>query len=384
MASRSSRRSGSSGSSRSTQTRHASVRTGSPRAARAASRARGGSASARVSSRASQRVASRPARTPSRSVPQRASGPSRSSRRGSISASFADMAAGIAPDASAGTSRTVGEIRSSARSEKRASAAQRVARASRIPLIVIGIIVAVIMVAVIALAAISNTGAFSISHVDIEGTDHLTDEEVSALVNIPEGATLLNVDAKGIEASLMRDSWVESVDVNRVFPDTLQIKVNERKVGAIAEVPIGTNQTIQSWALAEDGMWLMAIPERSSELGQKLSEQIYVDADTALHIKGIPYGVSPEIGAYCTDDSVLNALSIINGLTTDLAGKVKTVTATDAESTLLTLDNNVEIAFGTAENVREKERICNQVMEENPSVVYINVRVPDRPTWRAA
>lgn len=248
----------------------------------------------------------------------------------------------------------------------------------------VGVIVAIIMVAVIVFAAIANTGAFRIQNVDIQGTDHLTDEEVSALVTIPEGATLLNVDAEGIEASLIRDSWVESVDVTRVFPDTLQIKVNERRVGAIAEVPIGTNQTIQRWALAEDGMWLMAIPERSSELGQKLSAQIYEDADAALHIKGVPYGVEPKIGAYCTDDSVLNALAIINGLTTDLADEVKTVTATDEESTQLTLKNNVEIAFGTADNVREKERICNQIMEEHPSVVYINVRVPDRPTWRAA
>lgn len=280
--------------------------------------------------------------------------------------------------------RTVGDIRKDARSARRSSAAQRVARASRMPLIVIGIIIAVIMVAVIALAAISNTGAFRIQNVQVEGADHLTDEEVGALVSIPEGATLLNVDADGIEASLIRDSWVESVDVTRVFPDTLQINVHERRVGAIAEVPIGTNQTIQRWALAEDGMWLMAIPDRSSELGQKLSEQIYADADAALDIKGVPYGVEPKIGAYCTDDSVLNALSIINGLTTDLADEVKSVTATDEESTLLTLKNNVEIAFGTADNVREKERICNQIMEDNPSVVYINVRVPDRPTWRAA
>lgn len=312
----------------------------------------------------------------------RPSAKSRPARPGSISSSFADMAAGVTPDQV--SSRTVGEIRRVAAGQKRASAAQRVTRASRVPLIVLGIIVAVIMVAVIALAAISNTGAFAIKNVDIEGTDHLTEDEVSVLVDIPEGSTLLNVDAEGIEASLMRDSWIESVDVNRVFPDTLEVKVTERKVGAIAEVPIGTNQTIQKWALAEDGMWLMAIPERSSELGQKLSARIYEDADTALHIKGVPYGVQPEIGAYCTDDSVLNALSIINGLTTDLADEVKTVTATDAESTLLTLKSNVEIAFGTADNVREKERICNQIMEENPSVVYINVRIPDRPTWRAA
>ncbi len=280
--------------------------------------------------------------------------------------------------------RTVGEIRHEARSKQRASAAQRLSKASRVPLIVIGVVLAVVVVAAIALAIVANTGAFRIQNVDVQGAEHLTDEEVSALVSIPEGATLLNVDADAIKASLIRDSWIEDVEVDRVFPDTLEVKVTERSVGAVAEVPIGTSQTIQRWALADDGVWLMAIPEKSSELGGKLSQQIYDDADAALHIKGVPYGVEPKIGAECTDKSVLNALDIINGMTTDLADKVKSVTATDEESTMLTLDSNVEIAFGSADNIREKERVCNQIMEENPNVVYINVRVPDRPTWRSA
>jgi cell division protein FtsQ len=70
-------------------------------------------------------------------------------------------------------------------------------------------------------------------------------------------------------------------------------------------------------------------------------------------------------------------------MTTDLAGKVKKVTATDAESTLLTLDSNVEIAFGTAEDIRDKELVCQEIMEQHPSVVYINVRVVSKPTWRS-
>ena len=40
--------------------------------------------------------------------------------------------------------------------------------------------------------------------------------------------------------------------------------------------------------------------------------------------------------------------------------------------------------FGTAEDIRDKERIVLQIMADNPGKVsYINVRVPDRPTWRA-
>ena len=37
-----------------------------------------------------------------------------------------------------------------------------------------------------------------------------------------------------------------------------------------------------------------------------------------------------------------------------------------------------------AEDIRDKERIVLQIMADNPGKVsYINVRVPDRPTWRA-
>ena len=71
------------------------------------------------------------------------------------------------------------------------------------------------------------------------------------------------------------------------------------------------------------------------------------------------------------------------GRTLSLIHILTKVSATDAEGTTLTLDDNVEIAFGKAENIRDKERVVLKIMEENPTVVYINVRVVDRPTWRA-
>lgn len=90
------------------------------------------------------------------------------------------------------------------------------------------------------------------------------------------------------------------------------------------------------------------------------------------------------MGTYCSDESVLNALDIVSGMTTELADRVKTVYADGVEETRLVLDNNIEIAFGAAENIRDKERVCLQIMEQHPdSVVYINVRDVANPTYRA-
>lgn len=250
--------------------------------------------------------------------------------------------------------------------------------------IVVGIVAALLVAALIALFALSRSSTFEIKNVEFTGADHLTTGEVSQLVSIPQGTTLLSVDAETIERSLLRDSWVQGVEVRRKFPSTLEVVITEREISAVVSIPVGANQTIQNWAIASDGMWLMAIPGQDTEIGKTLSPKIYEDAAEVLWITDVPYGVTPEIGSYCSDGNVNNALSIVDGMTTELAGQVKTVSATDAESTLLTLDSGIEIAFGTADNIRDKERLCLQIMEQNPTVVYINVRVVDRPTWRAA
>ena len=270
------------------------------------------------------------------------------------------------------------------RRSKRVDTAERAKKASRVPLIVIGSIVCVIIITVVALFLMSRTDALEIESVDIKGADHLTQQELNALASIPQGATLLNVDSDSIIKSLMRDSWIESVDVNRVFPSTLEIIIHEREVGAVVEVPSGNTQTIQNWLLSKDAVWLMALPNRESEVGSQISERIYEDAEAALHITNITYGVRPEMGSACTDEPVLNAISILTGLTTELADRIKTVKAEDVEATSLILDSNVEIAVGSANNIREKELICLDILEDNPKVVYINVRVPDRPTWKSA
>ena len=196
--------------------------------------------------------------------------------------------------------------------------------------------------------------------------------------------TLLRVDAAGIENRLKQDAWVQDVTVNRVFPDTLELVVTERQIAAVVEVPTSDGKGVQPWAIASDHMWLMPIPDRDSEAGQRTSAKVYEDADAALHIKDVPFGTKAQVGTYCSDDSVLNALDILSGMTTELAGRVKTVYADGVEETRLILDNNVEIAFGSADNIRDKERIVLGIMEQHPdAVAYINVRDVNSPTYRA-
>lgn len=254
-------------------------------------------------------------------------------------------------------------------------------RHSPAPLIVVAAVVAVLVVAVLLLR---SSSLFTVENVSVSGVEHLTTEEMMALVDVPEGTTLLQVDTEAVEQRLMKDAWIEKADVKVAFPHTLKVDVTERQIHAIVEVPTKDGSSTTSWAIASDGMWLMPIPDQNSEAGQKTSQRIYDDAQNVLHITDVPYGTDPQIGAFCDDANVNNALSIVVSLTTDLSGQVRSVAATETDSTTVTLDSGVEIVFGSAEDIREKERVVLAIMEQHEgSLAYINVTNPKSPTWRA-
>ena len=223
-----------------------------------------------------------------------------------------------------------------------------------------------------------------IQEVEYVGADHLTQAECEALAPSPEGQNLLTFDSNTITQGFMRDSWVEKVSYNRVFPHKLQIQITEKKIGAVVEFNSGANQTSQSWIITLDGTWIMGVPKQDSDVGKSISQNIFTDADAAVHIKDCPNGIAPEMGKACTDETVLNALQIMNEFSTDLKDEVQSITASNVNATTLQLKSNVEIAFGAAENVREKERLAKEILSQNDKVVYVNVRSIDRPTWRSA
>ena len=274
-------------------------------------------------------------------------------------------------------SRRIGDIR---RSERRERAKENSRRYLVRIFIGIGIIVALIG----GWAALYNSPAFTIQNVEVEGVEHLTADEMSQLANVPTDTTLLRVDTETIRNRLKQTAWVEDATVTRKFPDTIKITVTEREIEAIVEIPNRSGSATKKWAIAKDHIWLMPIPEPGSEAAKTTSEKIYEDAEAALHITDVPYGTVAEIGQPCQDSNVNNALDIISGMTTDLANHVETVSAAGPAETTLLLDSGVEIAFGKAENIRDKERVILQILEENPdSVAYINVRLVETPTWRS-
>ena len=273
---------------------------------------------------------------------------------------------------------SVSEVRNASRYRQRAAKSHRI----------MGVLIAVVaVVAVLGIGgfALSSSGALKVEKVTVSGADHISSEDLTQLAAVPEGTTLLNVDANGITSRLTSNAWVKSASVDRVLPDTLNLSITEREISAVVSVTVDSSNTVERWALSSDGMWLCKIPDdRESAEGKALPSKGYEDADKALEITDIPYGSKPEAGSYCNNANVENALGVIDGMTTELASQVKSVAAASSESTTLTLQNGIEIAFGSSKDIRDKERVCLQLMAEHEGKIsYINVRVVNKPVWRS-
>ena len=81
-----------------------------------------------------------------------------------------------------------------------------------------------------------NSGLFTATDIQIQGSEHVTKHDAIQLIDLPEGTSLFNVDPDQITEDLKQNPWVSGVDVQRQFPHTLIITPTERKVIAIAYI----------------------------------------------------------------------------------------------------------------------------------------------------
>jgi cell division protein FtsQ len=237
-----------------------------------------------------------------------------------------------------------------------------------------------IVVLVVAAVLVYNSNLFPITQVKVEGADHLTSEHLAELAAVPADSTLLRADVNGIVGRLEGDPWVRKATVSREFPSALILSIEERPIAAKVEtIPDSTNATILHWLVSDDAIWLGTLEGAEGQTAVVSAEEL---SGTAM-IKDVSRSLKPVIGETVTDDGVLNALAILEQSSEEMRALIGSISAPDKTRTTLTLVNNVGVAFGAAENVSAKEQAVITLLNEHMgAITYINVRVPDRATYR--
>ena len=250
----------------------------------------------------------------------------------------------------------------------------------RIIAIVSGTLIVVLLALAAGAFALSNTSAFEIKSVQSYDTDHITADSVAALVELPQGATLLNIDEAEIQNQVMKNPWVESVVVERNFPDTLRIICKERTPAFL--VSMGTGGI--AWLLASDGRWIepmrIDVPANESMADAALAKAVELSIKLIMDVPGT---VSPSQGAMATDEAIKAVWAYKERLSPSFMGEVVAISASSEDDISCILKNGVEVSFGTTSGIENKERVAKEILDSYAGqVTYINVRVPSHPTYR--
>lgn len=239
---------------------------------------------------------------------------------------------------------------------------------------VVGGVAALTVVLVVAYFVLRSSSAFAIQNVVCEPTEHVTESDIKNLLEVPDGATLLNFDGSAIEASLKKDPWVGSVNFERQFPDTLRVVVNEQSTDALVVMNAGSI----AWYLGTSGSWIQPTKVTVAQ-NQSVNDAALAQATSegVLLITDVPSSVSPKSGSEATDDVFAAVRTFRDGFSADFSAQVVSYSAPSADNISCTLASGVEISLGSATQVSSKEAIAKEILAAHPGkVTFINVRVP--------
>lgn len=242
-------------------------------------------------------------------------------------------------------------------------------------------ILALIVVLAGGFTALYFSNLFTITKVEVMGTENLESAYVLNLAEVPENSTFLRTDTEGITKRLLAEPWIQSVRIERVFPDQLVLHLVEQPVAAVVDiVPESANDTAQRWIIAEDSTWIAQAENISEEERVQSNLEKFVSIPK---IKDVSAAVRPEAGVRETDEGINNALTLLREFSPEMKGMVASISAPNAAKTNLTLQNNVGVAFGVAEDIEAKEQAIATVLSEHEgTVTIINVRAVDRVSYR--
>jgi len=83
---------------------------------------------------------------------------------------------------------------------------------------------------------VSKITLFSLKSIEVVSGKHLTREEILGLTGIEPGKNLLRMNLKLMGERILQNPWVETVKINRYFPDAISITVAEREPVAIVNM----------------------------------------------------------------------------------------------------------------------------------------------------
>ncbi|MDO5044784.1 MAG: FtsQ-type POTRA domain-containing protein [Coriobacteriia bacterium] len=294
-------------------------------------------------------------------------------------------------------------------------------------------LVAILIVAVLIWLAIISLPFFRVHEVKVLPSEHLSQNVIAEAAKIPDNISMFTVNADEIEKNLAGNPWVESVEINKNFPSTIEIAIQERSIGAIVVARGGS----EAWYMGKDGTWIEPIPffinpqsvsetstplqdalanneeegaegeskegsekdgeqdEESSETSKssnipgvsletsaqaEITQQNSISGQAAkraqdeglIYIYNIDPGLTPEAGKQVSDSGLASALKYIEHFSSNLSSHMTYMVAPNKSSITMMLDNGVQVALGDpgdTESIKLKETVITNLLAQHSGEV---------------
>lgn len=208
---------------------------------------------------------------------------------------------------------------------------------------------AVIAVLVVGLGLLLYfTPIMSARSIVVTGLGAVTQDEVVAAAGVPPGTPLLQVDTDSVAERVAEIRRVASARVQREYPSTLRVTVEERIPIVVRDYPDGVH----------------------------LFDRDGVDFATAPPPPGVPYLDTEQPGP--TDPATKAALEVMTSLRPEVASQVGRVSAPSVAAITLTLIDGRVVVWGTTDRTEEKALKLAALLTQ-PGQTY-DVSSPDLPT----
>jgi cell division septal protein FtsQ len=84
--------------------------------------------------------------------------------------------------------------------------------------------------------AVTSVTVFAVKNIEVSNAKHLSRDEILGLAGVEPGKDLLRMNLKRMGEHILQNPWVETVRINRYFPDAVSIAITEREPVAIVNM----------------------------------------------------------------------------------------------------------------------------------------------------
>ncbi|WP_288831318.1 cell division protein FtsQ/DivIB [uncultured Corynebacterium sp.] len=210
-------------------------------------------------------------------------------------------------------------------------------------------VAAALLVVATAAAVMPFTPALPVKGIDVEGTSHLSPEEVRSAAGVAEGTPMGRVDVGAAAAGVAGIPWVKSATVKRHWPSSVDVEVVEHVAVAYVEQGDGTH---------------LIDPE---------GREFTVDAP--------PPGAIKIAGEAVGDEAVrADAVAVATSISERVRGQVMSIEAKGNHNFVLKLADDRTVVWGAAEDNANKALALETVLQREGR--EFNVTNPELVTVR--